>query len=105
MFAGEVRFHRRHSSPRYYPVILNRLPKVPAGCTDLTVRGRRMVRNDSLRRHVTMKFELSPSLPAVLADGTQLYQVVLNLIRERYASVAGARGRMNAGRSSDYQVG
>jgi C4-dicarboxylate-specific signal transduction histidine kinase len=40
----------------------------------------RMVRNDSLRRHVTLAFEPSPNLPAVLGDRVQLYQVVLNLV-------------------------
>jgi PAS domain S-box-containing protein len=40
----------------------------------------RLVRNDSLLRQVTVKFEPSPDLPPVLGDRVQLYQVVLNLI-------------------------
>jgi len=48
--------------------------------SDVVSDALRLVRNDSLLRHVTVKFDPSPGRPWVLGDRIQLYQVVLNLV-------------------------
>jgi PAS domain S-box-containing protein len=48
----------------------------------------RLLRNDTMLRNVSVSFETFPSLPPVLGDRIQLYQVALNLIVNGLDAVA-----------------
>jgi PAS domain S-box-containing protein len=48
----------------------------------------RLVSNDAMLRQTSVKFELSPALPAVVGDRVQLSQIVLNLIVNGLEAVA-----------------
>ena len=52
-----------------------------------------LVRNEVLTHHVTLRLQLSPALPAVLADRVQLQQVIINLLMNGIESMASVDDR------------
>jgi signal transduction histidine kinase len=58
---------------------------------------------EARRRNVTLAFDSEPSVPAVFADGDQVQQIVLNLVRNAIAAVP-ERGSVNVKLARDTLV-
>jgi two-component system sensor kinase FixL len=51
---------------------------------------RSLLQADARVHDVRLSFSLAPDLPSIVANGTQLQQVILNLVRNSYEALAGA---------------
>ncbi|MEN3385416.1 MAG: hypothetical protein V7608_5460, partial [Hyphomicrobiales bacterium] len=54
--------------------------KAPLDINDLVSDGIALVQRELLSHHVSLRMELAPTLPMVLADRVQLQQVIINLV-------------------------
>jgi C4-dicarboxylate-specific signal transduction histidine kinase len=85
--AGEIlrriRDFVRHGEQRREPVDVNELVREAARLADLEAR----------QLGVTVRLDLAPGIPVVHADGIQVEQVVLNLVRNGFEAMRETNGR------------
>ncbi|MBL9216628.1 MAG: CHASE domain-containing protein [Opitutaceae bacterium] len=58
------------------------------------VRGTATLLEVSISKNITLELRLDPDLPAVVADATQLRQIVMNLVLNAADAIGGAAGRI-----------
>jgi PAS domain S-box-containing protein len=68
------------------------LQRRPLAVNEVVGNALKLMRSDLARRRVTVAAELAPRLPAVMGDGVQLQQVLLNLLVNGCEAMAGVEG-------------